>query len=116
MSIFEAAMKPAAASSHVHIVKMPWPTSRWSRWRRRWTMKLLQNPLELSQFIALLNENNVRSYLEIGSKKGGSFGPIVMSLPARSRAVSVDLPFPPEYATKHYLPWLKQCCSDLKQV
>ena len=76
-------------------------------------MKLLQNPIELSQFIQLLQKNDVRSYLEIGSKKGGSFGPIVRGLPKRSRAVSVDLPFPPEYAHKHYLPLLKQCINDL---
>jgi hypothetical protein len=71
--------------------------------------------MKLSQFIKLLKDNNVRSFLEIGSKKGGSFGPIVRSLPKHSRAVSVDLPFPAT-AYQQYLPLLKECVHDLERA
>lgn len=52
----------------------------------------LQNVLELERFVQLLREEKVRSYLEIGSKFGGSFWRVVTSMPPRSRAVAVDLP------------------------
>lgn len=55
-------------------------------------MKLLQREEEFAWFIALLQREGIRSYLEIGSKFGASFDRIVRSMPKGSRAVSVDLP------------------------
>lgn len=55
-------------------------------------MKLLQREEEFAWFVALLQREGVRSYLEIGSKFGASFDRIVRSMPKGSRAVSVDLP------------------------
>jgi len=57
-------------------------------------MKIMQHPAELARFIALAREEGVRSYLEIGSKFGGSFQQMTQSMPVGSKAVSVDLPAP----------------------
>lgn len=51
-----------------------------------------QDMSELSSFLRLLVENNVRSYLEIGSKYGGTFNMVMRLLPPGSRGVAVDLP------------------------
>lgn len=51
----------------------------------------LQDEAELSVFIDLLRINDVRSYLEIGSKFGGSLWSVANALPKGSRIVSVDL-------------------------
>lgn len=55
-------------------------------------MRLLQREEEFAWFVALLQREGIRSYLEIGSKFGASFDRIVRSMPKGSRAVSVDLP------------------------
>jgi cephalosporin hydroxylase len=52
----------------------------------------LQNPDELAQFIALLQQQNVRSYLEIGARYGGTFEAVMMALPVGSRGLAVDFP------------------------
>ncbi len=54
--------------------------------------KALQDPGELALFIALLQRENVRSYLEIGSRFGGSLWQIANALPQQSTVVSVNLP------------------------
>lgn len=54
--------------------------------------KALQFDAELEVFIALLKRENVRSYLEVGSKYGGSLWRIANALPVGSRIVSIDLP------------------------
>lgn len=53
---------------------------------------VLQDLRELDFFIEVLKRENVRSYLEIGSKHGGSLWRIARALPVGSRIVSVDLP------------------------
>lgn len=53
---------------------------------------VLQYDAELNEFIALMIKNNVRSYLEIGSKFGGSLWRIGSALPLGSLIVSIDLP------------------------
>lgn len=53
---------------------------------------ILQNRTEFDLFVALLKSENVRSYLEIGSKFGGSLWQMRNALPAGSRMVAVDLP------------------------
>src|SRR5580765_3247540 len=55
---------------------------------------VLQHPGELKQFIAILKKEKVKSYLEIGSKYGGSLLSIGNALPG-CRMVSVDLPVGP---------------------
>ena len=55
---------------------------------------ILQNPKELAQLIDLLRRENVRSYLEVGSRFGGSLWRIANALPPGSRIVAVDLPRP----------------------
>jgi hypothetical protein len=51
-----------------------------------------QNESELRGFIGLLQERNVRSYLEIGARHGDTFHEVMLGLPVGSRGVAVDLP------------------------
>ncbi|MBX3482526.1 class I SAM-dependent methyltransferase [Phenylobacterium sp.] len=51
-----------------------------------------QDEREISAFCELLAAEGVRSYLEIGSKFGGSLWRVATALPKGSRIVSVDLP------------------------
>ena len=74
---------------------------------------MLQNSGELSQFISVLRADNVRSYLEIGSKFGGSLWRIANALPIGSRVVSVDLPHG-DTSFKVSLPALQECVATLK--
>jgi len=53
---------------------------------------VLQYEAELTAFIDLMIKNSVRSYLEIGSKFGGSLWRIGSALGVGSRVVAVDLP------------------------
>jgi cephalosporin hydroxylase len=74
----------------------------------------LQNLVELQKFIAILKAENVRSYLEIGSKFGGSLWRIANALPTGSRIVAVDLPHG-DQSFKVSLPPLQECISALVQ-
>jgi hypothetical protein len=56
-------------------------------------MKTLQYDAELAAFIALLIQNGVTSYLEVGSKFGNTVRAVANSLPMGSRVVSLDLPW-----------------------
>ena len=51
-----------------------------------------QNATELAELIELFRQENVRSYLEIGCRFGGSLWHITNSLPKGSTIVAVDLP------------------------
>jgi len=53
---------------------------------------IAQDEAEISAFVDLLRQENVRSYLEIGARYGGSFWRIACALPLGSRVVAVDLP------------------------
>ena len=53
--------------------------------------KLLQYPGELERLIEIFRDNEVKSYLEIGCKFGGSLWCVGRSLPAGSCIVGVDL-------------------------
>ena len=75
---------------------------------------ILQNTLEMHRFIKLLLKENVKSYLEIGCKFGGSLWAIGRSLPKGSRIVAVDLPHG-DKSFKHSEPHLKECVERLKQ-
>jgi cephalosporin hydroxylase len=73
----------------------------------------LQYPSELAAFIRLLKQENINSYLEIGSKFGGSFWQIVRTLPKGSRAVAVDLPHG-DTSFKESQPHLEHCVKRLR--
>ena len=53
-------------------------------------VKVAQDASEFDKFCKLMIAENVRSYLEIGSWKGGSIRIAAKSLPKGSRIVSVD--------------------------
>ncbi len=73
---------------------------------------LLQDFGEFTEFINLIREEKVRSYLEIGSKHGGSLWRVANELPKGSRVVSVDLP-QGDGSFKDSEPNLKQCVNEL---
>lgn len=54
--------------------------------------KILQNEIEHARFIEIVKAEGIKSYLEIGSKYGGSFSRVAEVLPKGSRVVAVDLP------------------------
>ena len=56
------------------------------------TLMMLQDEGEIDALAALARREGVRSYLEIGSKFGGSLRKVAAALPAGSKIVSVDLP------------------------
>jgi predicted O-methyltransferase YrrM len=73
-------------------------------------MKQLQREEEMAWFAALLAREGVRSYLEIGSKFGGSLEQAAKALPAGSRIVSVDLP----NGAAETRPHLQACVASLR--
>jgi predicted O-methyltransferase YrrM len=70
--------------------------------------KALQNTIEHERFCALLRKEEVRSYLEIGSKFGGSLYRVSLALPPGSKLVAVDLPVGDSIAS------LKSCVQFLQ--
>lgn len=77
-------------------------------WRNSLIVKPLQHPLEIAAFAKLLADAGVKSFLEIGSKYGGSLRVITEALPKSSRVVSVDL--------GRNGPALGETISELKQA
>jgi predicted O-methyltransferase YrrM len=73
-------------------------------------MKMLQREEEIAWFTTLLAREGVRSYLEIGSKFGGSLASVALSLPADSRVVSVDMPS----GARESQPYLQACIARLR--
>jgi cephalosporin hydroxylase len=65
----------------------------------------LQDPGELVEFLRVIKREEIMSYLEIGSKFGGSFHAVVSAMPPGSRAVAVDIEARAE---------LKTCVNELK--
>lgn len=51
-----------------------------------------QNEYELLAFIACLQENGVKRYLEVGARHGDTFYAVMTALPAGAVGVAVDLP------------------------
>lgn len=76
---------------------------------------LLQDLGEFIQFLQLIEANNVRSYLEIGSKHGGSLWRVSQVLPIGSRVVSVDLPHG-DTSFKESQPHLEACVNRLNEI
>jgi cephalosporin hydroxylase len=58
----------------------------------RYLTDAAQDPAEIAAFCDLLKREGVTSYLEIGSKFGGSLWRAANALPKGSRIVSVDMP------------------------
>lgn len=78
--------------------------------KRSYETDALQHEAEIAEFIALLNVEGVRSYLEIGSKYGGALWRVGNALPHGSRIVSVDLP----WGDRSTEPHLKACIAALQ--
>jgi cephalosporin hydroxylase len=74
---------------------------------------VLQNQSEIRDFAEILVRNGVRSYLEVGSKFGGSLWYVANRLAPRSRVVSVDLPHG-DTSFKNSQPALEDCVKSLK--
>lgn len=58
----------------------------------RYLTDAAQDPAEIAAFCDLLAREGVASYLEVGSKFGGSLWRVANALPKGSRIVAVDLP------------------------
>lgn len=56
----------------------------------RYRREVLQNAREHDQFLDILRQENVRSYLEIGAMYGGSLWKTAHAMPKGSRVVAVD--------------------------
>lgn len=54
--------------------------------------KYMQDEREIAAFAEVIRREGIRSYLEIGSKYGGSLLPVAAALQPRSKIVCVDLP------------------------
>lgn len=74
---------------------------------------VLQNEIELNRFIELLRRERVCSYLEIGSKYGGSLWRVGRSLPSGARLAAIDLPHG-DTSFKETKPPLEECVAALK--
>lgn len=71
--------------------------------------QLLQHRGEHDAFLAILREEKVRSYLEIGSMYGGSLWRVANALPRGARVVSVDYAVDTPAARSH----LVECVREL---
>lgn len=74
-----------------------------------------QHPHELAEFIALLQRENVTSYLEIGARHGDTFFEVMKSLPVGSFGVAVDLPGGP-WGTLKSVPFLDGAAAELRDL
>jgi predicted O-methyltransferase YrrM len=75
---------------------------------------ILQRESELHAFMGILAKEHCRSYLEIGSKFGGSLWRIANSLPKGARVVSVDLPHG-DKSFKESQQHLEECVAALEK-
>lgn len=70
----------------------------------------LQDESEFNAFIDIIRRNGANSYLEIGSKFGGSLWRMATSLPMGSLIVSVDMPVGDSDRQ------LSKCINELKSI
>lgn len=59
-----------------------------------WKYKAQQNESELREYVNLLKAAEIRSYLEIGCKWGGTLFRVAQTMPKGSKIVAVDMPTP----------------------
>ena len=71
-----------------------------------------QKDKEFSQFLDIIKEKDISSYLEIGARHGDSFYDIVTSLPQGSKAVAIDLPNS-SWGMSDSQEKLEECVSEL---
>lgn len=76
---------------------------------------VLQDAMEHAKFVELLKEEGVKSYLEIGSKHGGSLWRVARALPVGSKIVAVDLPHG-DQSFKESQPHLEACVDRLVEL
>jgi cephalosporin hydroxylase len=69
----------------------------------------LQHPQELEELVQFFQIENIKSYLEIGCKYGGSLWRIASGLPAETKIVAVNLP------AGDQTPSLKECINELRK-
>ena len=74
----------------------------------------VQDLNELAEFVKFVREQNVRSYLEIGSKYGGSLWHVARAMPRGSRIVSVDQPHMSAFKRPVSQPYLEGVVKELK--
>ncbi|MET4197279.1 putative O-methyltransferase YrrM [Bradyrhizobium sp. LA8.1] len=80
---------------------------------KKYESNVLQDPGEIAAYCDVLRSEKLGSYLEIGSKFGGSLWPAANALPKGSRIVSVDMPNGTK-AWKDSQPALLECIKELK--
>ena len=81
----------------------------------RYLTDAAQDPAEIATFCDLLKREGVGSYLEIGSKFGGSLWRAATALPVGSLIVSVDMPGGTK-AWKESEASLKACHAELQRL
>jgi len=82
---------------------------------KKFIRRPVQDLNELEEFVKFVREQKVRSYLEVGAKYGGSLWKVVTSMPIKSRAVAVDLPFQSAFKRPISEPYLEQAVHDLRK-
>jgi cephalosporin hydroxylase len=70
-----------------------------------------QDLVEIDELISIAVQENVRSFLEIGSKYGGSLWRIARALPIGSKVVSVDVPMQHKNTHVKLAHCIKELCS-----
>lgn len=75
-----------------------------------WKYRAQQNEGELREYVKVLKEAKIKSYLEIGCKWGGTLYRVAKEMPEGSKIVAVDMP------TGDTLPSLKDCISELGRM
>ena len=76
---------------------------------------ILQVPAEIDAYCDVIRREGILSYLEIGSKYGGSLWRAAMAMPVGSRIVSIDLPNGTK-AWRDSEAALKLCIADLRAL
>lgn len=82
--------------------------------RKLYLTNITQSPIEIAGLISVLQREGVRSFLEIGSRYGGSLWKIAKSLPAGSRIVSVDSGAGMGGGKRGAQESLRECVADLR--
>jgi cephalosporin hydroxylase len=83
--------------------------------RPRYETHIAQDEAEIEALVALLRQEKVTSYLEIGARYGGSLWRIARALPQGSRVVAVDLPDGPGGKAGAIFA-LRACVGELRRV
>lgn len=77
---------------------------------------IAQHEREIAEFVELIQQEGITSYLEIGARYGGSLWRIGTSLPVGSRLVAIDLPQGEGTKFPKSLPHLQACVEALTDL